>query len=173
MLDTFRPLLEAAHGIDLTAPTRAHDLLIQRLPPDSERARAMNADLLRLLESGSIAERGEPPVKYGRVARAGEQTMGFSIDVVDMTGAGPAHHHPLGEVNWCVALEGDPRFDGHPPGWVVLPPGSTHVPAVAGGRMLIVYLLPEGRIEFLPGSTPNDAHAGSALEPREPGSVAH
>jgi hypothetical protein len=32
---------------------------------------------------------------------------------------------------------------------VVEPPGSEHVPTVAGGRMLIVYLLPQGEIEFL------------------------
>jgi hypothetical protein len=160
MLDTFRPLLEAAQGLDLADPAKALDLLTQRLPPGSERARSLNTDLLRLLESASIANRGEPPVRYSRVARPTDTTLRFSIDVVDMTGAGPAHHHPLGEVNWCVALEGDPRFDGQPPGWVVLPPGSTHVPAVAGGRMLIVYLLPEGRIEFLPdGQTPRTASA--------------
>ena len=53
-----------------------------------------------------------------------------------------------GEVNYCVALEGEPRFDGHAPGWVVMPPGSGHVPTVSGGRMLIVYLLPKGQIEF-------------------------
>jgi hypothetical protein len=37
---------------------------------------------------------------------------------------------------------------GEPPGWVVEPPGSVHVPTVAGGTMLIVYLLPRGEIEF-------------------------
>ena len=34
-------------------------------------------------------------------------------------------------------------------GWVVESPGSEHVPTVEGGRMLIVYLLPEGAIEFV------------------------
>jgi len=163
MLETFLPLLEAAQGLDLTHPTRARDLLTQRLPPGSERARTLNTDLLRLLESGSIANRGDPPVRYSRVARASEETFDFSIDVVDMTGAGPAHHHPLGEVNWCVALEDNPRFDAQPPGWVVLPPGSTHVPAVTGGRMLIVYLLPQGRIEFLP-----DGQASPTPSARDP-----
>jgi hypothetical protein len=38
---------------------------------------------------------------------------------------------------------------GQGPGWVVEAPGSQHVPTVAGGTMLIVYLLPQGRIEFL------------------------
>ena len=52
-------------------------------------------------------------------------------------------------MNFCVALDGEPRFEDQPPGWVVLPPESTHVPRVEGGTMLIVYLLPGGEIEFL------------------------
>ena len=47
------------------------------------------------------------------------------------------------------AVDGSPTFEGEPPGWVVLEPGSTHVPTVAGGTMLIVYLLPHGEMEFL------------------------
>ena len=81
-------------------------------------------------------------------AKATEETGGFSIDVVDMTGPGPRHRHPNGEVNWCIALEGSPTFGEQDPGWVVESPGSEHVPTVSGGRMLIVYLLPEGAIEF-------------------------
>jgi hypothetical protein len=68
--------------------------------------------------------------------------------VVHMNGAGPRHTHHEGEVNWCIALSGEPRFDGHGPGWVAFPPGSTHVPTVEGGEMLIVYLLPNGAVEF-------------------------
>ena len=49
-------------------------------------------------------------------------------------------------------LDGAPTFDGEPPGWVVKPPASSHVPTVAGGRMLIVYLLPSGAIEFAPSA---------------------
>jgi hypothetical protein len=86
------------------------------------------------------------------VAKAGPATSGFSIDVVHMSGPGPRHRHPNGEVNFCLALDGAPRFDGEPPGWVVLPPGSSHVPAVTGGTMLIVYLLPQGAIEFAAGA---------------------
>jgi len=44
---------------------------------------------------------------------------------------------------------GDPRFDGHPEGWAVYAPGSVHVPEVTGGEMLILYLLPEGAIEWV------------------------
>lgn len=149
MLDTFRPLLEAAQGLDLEDPEAARAALVDRFDPESPAARALEAELQDLLAAGRIADRGEPPVKWGRVAKATDDSLGFSIDVVHMSGPGPRHRHPGGEVNYCIALEGDPRFDGQPAGWVVLPPDSTHVPTVEGGTMLIVYLLPSGQIEFL------------------------
>ena len=149
MIDTFLPLLCAARGLDLSSPSAARAALARRFDPAGPAAVELNAALVALLEAGKIAERGALPVKYGRVAKAGEPTLGFSIDVVHMTGPGPLHRHPNGEVNWCVALEGSPTFDGHAPGWVVFPPESKHVPTVVGGAMLIVYLLPQGAIEFL------------------------
>ena len=42
----------------------------------------------------------------------------------------------------------DAEFDGHGAGWVVYPPASAHHPTVSGGRALVLYLLPEGSIEF-------------------------
>ena len=149
MLQTFAPLLRAAQGLDLSSPSRAREELERRLDPRGKAALELNAELEALLEAGKVAERGALPVKYGRVAKAGVPSLGFSIDVVHMNGAGPMHRHPNGEVNYCVALEGAPTFDGQAPGWVVFPPESKHVPTVAGGTMLIVYLLPQGAIEFL------------------------
>jgi hypothetical protein len=148
MIDTFRPLIDAARGLDLTEPVAARDELRRRFDPAGKPAQALNAQLLELLAQGRIAERGAMPVKFGRVAKATADTDDFSIDVVHMDGPGPHHRHPQGEVNYCIALDGEPRFDGHPAGWVVMPPGSGHVPTVSGGRMLIVYLLPQGQIEF-------------------------
>jgi hypothetical protein len=148
MIETFRPLLEAASGVDLADPARARAALQRKLDPKGAVARALEAELVRLLQAGELASRGAPPVQYGRVAKASPESAGFSIDVVHMRGAGPRHRHPNGEVNYCIALEGAPTFEGQPPGWVVMPPESTHVPTVAGGRMLIVYLLPGGLIEF-------------------------
>ena len=54
----------------------------------------------------------------------------------------------LAEIDLCLALEGSPTFDGRPPGWLVLPPGSRHVPTVTGGDMAILYFLPDGAITF-------------------------
>ena len=150
LIETFRPLLEAARNLDLTEPSRAELLLRERFDPHGPAAAALRERLVELLAEGEIASRGEPPVRYGRVTRAVPETQGQSIDVVDMTGPGPRHRHPNGEVDYCVALEDQPTFDGREPGWVVYPPDSTHVPTVAGGRMLVVYLLPDGAIEFDP-----------------------
>lgn len=149
MLETFLPLLRAAQGVDLSSPASARAELARRLDPLGPDAHALNLALKTLLAEGKLAERGALPVKYGRVAKAGPQTHGFSIDVVHMNGAGPLHRHPNGEIDYCVALDGAPTFDGEQPGWVVFPPESRHVPTVAGGTMLIVYLLPQGAIEFL------------------------
>ena len=149
MLDVFAPLLEAAHGLDLTDPAAARSELTRRLAPDSPEAARLNEALEALLAQGRIADRGELPVKWGRVSKATPESRDFSIDVVLMNGAGPRHRHPLGEVNWCIAVEGAPTFMQQAPGWVVEPPDSEHVPTVAGGTMLIVYLLPQGQMEFL------------------------
>ena len=149
MIDSFMPLLVAAQGVDLDDPEQARLTLQRRFDPEGPQARALEDELVRLLDAGKIADRGELPVRWGRVAKASDETLQFSIDVVLMTGAGPRHRHPRGEVNYCVALEGSPTFEDRPAGWVVLGPETTHVPTVQGGKMLIVYLLPGGEIEFL------------------------
>lgn len=149
LLDAFQPLLEAAAGVDPGDPATARDLLTRRLDPDGERGREVGRQLLALYAEGQLAQRGAPPVRWGRVAAAGPETRDFSIDVVVMDGAGPRHRHPNGEINFCVPMDGSPSFVGQPPGWVVVAPGSEHVPEVEGGTMLIAYLLPGGAIEFL------------------------
>ena len=148
LLDTFRPLIDAATGLDLSDRAAAEASLNQRFDPDGEAAVALREQLLALLDAGEIAQNGELPVKWGRAAKASAESGDFSIDVVLMNGAGPRHTHPTGEVDYCIPLEGEPSFEGCGKGWVVMPNGSTHVPAVENGTMLIVYLLPKGAIEF-------------------------
>ena len=149
LIESFRPLFDAARGVAVDDPARARAVLTQRFDAAGPAARALNAALVELLKKGEIASRGELPVKYGRVAKAAAETHDFSIDVVHMNGAGPLHRHPNGEINYCIALDGSPTFMGEPAGWVVEPPDSQHVPTVKVGTMLIVYLLPQGKIEFL------------------------
>jgi hypothetical protein len=91
----------------------------------------------------------EGSLKYGRIFKPDAELHGFSVDVVDMTDvAGPHHTHPLGEIDLIMPIDAEARFDGQGAGWLVCPPGSAHPPTVTGGRALVLYLLPEGRIEF-------------------------
>ena len=62
--------------------------------------------------------------------------------------AGPHHSHPKGEIDLIMPIEGDALFDGRPAGWLVCPPGSAHRPTVSQGRALVLYLLPDGQIQF-------------------------
>ncbi len=148
MLAAFRPLLEAAQGLDLSDPDAARQELERRFPPTGPAADRLRAELIALYEEGRVANRGELPVKWGRVAKATDESLGFSIDVVYMNGPGPRHRHPNGEVNYCIPVDGSPSFEGQTNGWVVMPPDSRHVPEVSGGTMLITYLLPAGAMEF-------------------------
>ena len=98
---------------------------------------------------GWLCQREAGGLKYGRIFKPDDGLDRFSVDVVDMQDiAGPHHAHPNGEIDLIMPIEGDALFDGRPAGWLVCPPGSAHRPTVSQGRALVLYLLPEGKIEF-------------------------
>lgn len=98
---------------------------------------------------GWLCDREGGGIRYGRVFKPADDLHGFSVDVVDMHNiAGPHHAHPLGEIDLIMPLEGEALFDGRPAGWLVCPPGSAHCPTVSQGRALVLYLLPQGKIDF-------------------------
>ena len=98
---------------------------------------------------GWLADREGGGIKYGRIFKAADDLHGFSVDVVDMKDiAGPHHVHPEGEIDLIMPMDAGATFDGRPAGWLVCPPGSAHRPTVSQGRALVLYLLPQGRIEF-------------------------
>jgi len=98
---------------------------------------------------GWLCQREGGGIRYGRVFKPDDALARFSVDVVDMTDiAGPHHTHPNGEIDLILPIDPEARFDGRPAGWLVCPPGSAHRPTVSGGRALVLYLLPEGSIEF-------------------------
>jgi len=98
---------------------------------------------------GWLCDREGGGIRYGRIFKPADDLHGFSVDVVDMKDiAGPHHTHPLGEIDLIMPLEGDARFDGRPAGWLVCPPASAHRPTVTQGRALVLYLLPQGQIQF-------------------------
>jgi hypothetical protein len=98
---------------------------------------------------GWLCAREQGGIKFGRPVKPGPATHGFSVDVVEMNNAvGPHHRHPHGEVDLVMPLEGAAAFDGVRQGWKVYPPRSAHRPTVSGGKALVLYLLPDGAIEF-------------------------
>lgn len=98
---------------------------------------------------GWLCEREGGGIRYGRIFKAADDLHGFSVDVVDMKDiAGPHHTHPLGEIDLIMPLDEGASFDDRPAGWLVCPPGSAHRPTVSSGRALVLYLLPQGSIEF-------------------------
>ena len=110
---------------------------------------ALKASCEAGVAEGWLCNREGGGIKYGRIFKPADDLHGFSVDVVDMTDiAGPHHVHPNGEIDLHMPLGGDATFDGRPAGWVVMPPGSAHRPTVAAGRALVLYLLPQGAIEF-------------------------
>lgn len=107
-----------------------------------------------------LCQREGGGIRYGRVFEAAEDLHGFSVDVVEMRDiAGPHHSHPNGEIDLIMPLDEGAQFDGRAAGWCVYGPGSAHRPTVAGGRALVLYLLPEGRIEFTPPASPGPGRA--------------
>lgn len=98
---------------------------------------------------GWLMEREAGGISFGRAVRPGAEAGRFSVDVVRMQDVvGPHHIHTTGEIGAVMALEGTPRFDRWGEGWYVYPPGSAHHPTVSGGAAYVLYLLPDGAIEF-------------------------
>lgn len=123
--------------------------LNRRFPADGEDYSAILDACRSAIAAGWMCEREAGGIRYGRVIKAGEATARFSVDVVDMDNVvGPHHRHPNGEVDLVMPLAGDAKFDGRGAGWLVYGPNSKHSPTVSGGRALVLYLLPQGAIEF-------------------------
>ncbi|NRT57800.1 DUF4863 family protein [Sphaerotilus uruguayifluvii] len=98
---------------------------------------------------GWLCQREGGGIRYGRIFKAADDLAGCSVDVVDMADiAGPHHRHPHGEIDLIVPVDAGATFDGRGAGWCVYGPGSAHRPTVAGGRAFVLYLLPQGAIEF-------------------------
>ena len=110
---------------------------------------ALKASCEQGVAEGWLCNREGGGIRYGRIFKPADDLQGFSVDVVDMRDiAGPHHVHPQGEIDLIMPLDDGATFDGRPAGWCVYPAGSAHSPTVRNGRALVLYLLPQGHIEF-------------------------
>lgn len=117
--------------------------------PDSDTYTALKAACVAGVEQGWLCDREGEGLRYGRIFKPSDELHGFSVDVVNMKDVAGLHHvHPNGEIDLIMPIEGDATFDGHPAGWLVCPPASAHRPTVQQGRALVLYLLPQGQIQF-------------------------
>jgi hypothetical protein len=141
------PVARFAQGRALDAALQA-DLQL-KFPPEGVAFQQIRAACHAGIAAGWLCSQGDAKRRYGRIFEAGEATHGFSVDVVDITDlVGNHHRHPTGEIDMIMPVTPEARFDDHGAGWVVYPPGSGHRPTVTSGRALILYLLPEGKIEW-------------------------
>lgn len=125
------------------------DFLNQTLPASSETFRAIESACHQAIRDGWMCSRKHGGIRFGRVIKPGAATDGFSVDVVHMQDiAGPHHRHPLGEIDMIMPISPSARFDGRGAGWLVYGPDTAHSPTVSEGEALVLYLLPQGEIEF-------------------------
>lgn len=130
-------------------------ILEQRFPWAGERVQAIGRAIEAGVAAGWLCNRGDPDSRFSRLAKPNDDSAGLSIDVVSMIGDAIEHTHPNGEVTIGFPAAGEDagavKFEGRPPGWVFCGPGSRHVPHVDGGRMNLIYFLPDGAVEWHAG----------------------
>jgi hypothetical protein len=153
-LDTRRRFTALVTEITGWIGTRPLDEALQQAlnaqyPAGGETFRLVQATCLAAIDEGWMCEREGGGIRFGRVHRPSPALSDFSVDVVDMTDVvGPNHIHPKGEIDLVMPVEARATFDGHGAGWLVYGPESEHPPTVTGGRSLVLYLLPDGAIQF-------------------------
>jgi hypothetical protein len=124
-------------------------LLNQQFGADSEAFAALAKSCREGAEEGWLCQREHGGIRYGRVLEASPELAGFSVDVVHMSSVrGPYHRHPNGELDLVMPVDGSAKFDGHGAGWVAYGPDSAHYPTVTDGAAYVLYLLPDGAIDF-------------------------
>lgn len=145
--EQLRPLTEIIAGAAIDKALEQQ--LSQQFPPDGAFFGEIEAACHKAISEGWMCAQGQEGRRFGRIIEPSSSTGNLSIDVVELDSmAGPHHVHPTGEICMIMPQDKDATFDGAGAGWCVNPPGSGHFPTVRGGKALILYLLPDGQIEF-------------------------
>ncbi|MCW8974328.1 MAG: DUF4863 family protein [Sedimenticola sp.] len=150
-VEQFQQLLKPL--TDMVAPMpvdkELEKLLEKTYPSGSELFESIDKACNEAIAAGWMCAQGSEGRRFGRVIEPSDETGRLSVDVVDLIDiAGPHHRHPLGEICMILPITEGALFDGKPRGWCVYPPESQHRPTVTNGQALILYLLPEGEIDF-------------------------
>jgi len=134
---------------DKTLDTDLEIELNSKYPSSSQDFQAIETACHAAIEAGWMCKYEAEGIRYGRVIKPAEELNRFSVDVVDMNDIrGPHHRHPQGEIDMIMPIDGNANFDGTGAGWKVYDANTAHYPTVTGGRALVLYLLPDGEIEF-------------------------
>lgn len=142
-----RPLTDAVAGRPFDADLERE--LATRFPAEGAWFAEVEAACHAAIETGWMCSQGGDGRRFGRVIEPSPETGELSVDVVDLVDiVGPHHVHPNGEVCMVMPQTEGATFDHGGAGWQVNTPGSAHRPTVRDGRALVLYLLPDGAIEF-------------------------
>ena len=145
--DLMKPVMAAVAGRAVDA--RLAQDLNRDYPPGGEAFGAIERACHAAIAAGWMCQQGGDGRRFGRVLEPSPETHDLSLDVVQLRDiVGPHHRHPTGEICMVMPVTPSARFDGKAAGWCVYEPGSAHHPTVTGGEALVLYMLPEGRIEF-------------------------
>ena len=112
LLATLAPILDHLSTVDPAGGRATADSLDAAFPVDGELLSQVRAEVVAGLQAGWLTPREGGGVRYGRLSKAVDGSRGFSIDAVDMSGPGPGHTHPNGEIDLCFALGGSPGLSG-------------------------------------------------------------
>ena len=149
-LDTVSTIAERIG--DRTLDDTLASYLNSEFPVDGETFTALKSLCAEGEADGWLMSREAGGIKFGRAVKPGAEARNFSVDVVRMKDVkGPHHVHTTGEIGAVMPISGSPKFDDYPEGWYVYGPGSDHHPTVTGGDAYVLYLLPDGAIEFTGG----------------------
>lgn len=143
-----KPILQQLAQQNLAATENVKSALDRAFHKNSALVGEIRAMFDRGITEGWLCDKKAGTASFSRVAKPSDETLGFSIDAVSLEGPGVWHRHTTGEVDLCFAAKGDPRFDGHPEGWVIFAPGSDHVPTATQGTMNILYFIPQGALQW-------------------------
>ena len=146
-LELLQPVLDNVHGAswDNALATELNALY----GPGTETFTRIKAACRSGVDDGWMGLQGDEQRRGGRVLEPDPETHNLSVDVVEIADfTGPHHRHPHGEVCAVLPVTEGARFDGNAEGWCVYPPGSSHYPSAVGGRLQVMFFLPDGAIEY-------------------------